>query len=101
MYPPAFSPPGRQRPPEAPVWLKYSLGMTRKRTFSLPDDVSDQVDRAAGGNVSAFVTAALRVRLARDAAAERIRHAYGDPDPEAYAYWVRRLTPSDPGQQSA
>ena len=33
--------------------------MTRKRTFSLPDDLSAELDRAAGGNASAYVTEAV------------------------------------------
>jgi hypothetical protein len=66
--------------------------MTVKRTFSLPDDVSGQLDEAAGGNASAYVAEAVRSRLARDAAAAALREAYGEPDPAAYAYWMGQLT---------
>lgn len=66
--------------------------MTRKRTFSLPDDVSALLDQVAGGNASAYVADAVRARIDRDVAAQRIRQAYGEPDPAAYAHWVQRLT---------
>lgn len=70
--------------------------MTRKRTFSLPDDLSDELDRVAGGNASAYVTAAVRDRIARDHAAQQIRDLYGEPDPAAYRYWIERLTGQEP-----
>lgn len=79
-----------------PVWQEYDSGMTRKRTFSLPDDLSDQLDQVAGGNASAYVTAAVRDRIARDRAARQIRELYGEPDPEAYRYWIERLTGQAP-----
>lgn len=66
--------------------------MTVKRTFSLPDDVSAQLDEAANGNASSYVAEAVRAKVARDAAAARIRSAYGRPDPDAYAYWRAKLT---------
>ena len=40
--------------------------MTRKRTFSLPDDLSDELDRASGGNASAYVADAVREALVAD-----------------------------------
>lgn len=73
--------------------------MTRKRTFSLPDDVSDQLDQVAGDNASAYVAEAVRDRIARDAAAERIRRAYGGIDQAAYDSWVERLTGTTPAQR--
>ena len=79
-----------------PVWQEYDFGMTRKRTFSLPDDLSDQLDQVAGGNASAYVTAAVRDRIARDRAARQIRELYGEPDPEAYQHWIERLTGQAP-----
>jgi predicted transcriptional regulator len=66
--------------------------MTRKRTFSLPDEVSDALDQVAGDNASAYVAEALRDRMAREAAAQRIRAAYGEIDQAAYDHWVQRLT---------
>jgi hypothetical protein len=84
-------------PQTPPVWLRYDSGMTRKRTFSLPDDLSDALDRVAGGNASAYITAAVRDKIARDQAAQRIRDAYGEPDPEAYTYWVERLASTGAG----
>jgi hypothetical protein len=74
--------------------------MTVKRTFSLPDDVSEQLDQAAPGNASAFVADALRERIVRDAAAARIRQAYGEPDPAAYDYWIKRLS-AESGQRAS
>ena len=75
--------------------------MTVKRTFSLPDDVSEQLDHAAGGNASAFVADAVRARIARDESALRIRAAYGEPDPDAYSYWQDRLTGGQAGQRAS
>jgi hypothetical protein len=66
--------------------------VTRKRTFSLPDDLSDELDRAAGGNASAFVADAIRERLVRDAAVGRIDELYGPPDPEAMEWAMELLT---------
>jgi hypothetical protein len=66
--------------------------VTRKRTFSLPDDLSDELDRAAGGNASAFVADAVRDRLARDAAVGRIDALYGPPDPQAMEWAMELLT---------
>ena len=83
-------------PTTTPVWLEYRTGMTRKRTFSLPDDLSTELDALAGGNASAYVTAAVRDRIARDRAARQIRDLYGEPDPQAYRYWVERLTGQTP-----
>ena len=77
------------------------LGMTRKRTFSLPDEVSDQLDRVAPENASAFVTDAVRAKIERDAAAERIKDAYGEPDPVAYAFWVGKLAGGRSGQRAS
>lgn len=71
--------------------------MTRKRTFSLPDDLSDELDRAAGGNASAYVADAVRERLARDAAVGRIDELYGPPDPQALEWAMELLT----GKRSA
>jgi hypothetical protein len=68
--------------------------VTRKRTFSLPDDLSDELDRAAAGNASAFVADAVRDRLARDAAVGRIDELYGPPDPEALEWAMELLTGS-------
>ncbi len=68
--------------------------MTTRRTFSLPDDLAQQLDEtvaAAGGNASAVVAEALRTRIARDAYRTRLNAAYGEPDPDAYAYWQQRL----------
>ena len=84
-------------PQTPPVWLRYDSGMTRKRTFSLPDDLSDELDRVAGGNASAYITSAVRDKIARDQAATRIRNAYGEPAPRAYQYWVERLTGAPTG----
>lgn len=75
--------------------------MTRKRTFSLPDEVSDQLTEVAGDNASAYVTEAVRAKLARDAAAAAIRQAYGPVDPDAYAYWTQRLTGTQAGQRAS
>ena len=86
------------RPVDPTVWPGYDPGMTKKRTFSLPDDVSDQIDRVAAGNASAYVAAAVRDKLARDSAAAAIRAAYGEPDPTAYQYWIQHLTPDQPDQ---
>ena len=66
--------------------------MTRKRTFSLPDELSSRLDEVAAGNASAYVADAVRAKLERDAAAARIVAAYGEPDPGAYAYWLERLS---------
>jgi hypothetical protein len=57
--------------------------------------VSDDIDRVAGGNASALVTEAVRDKIARD--------AYGEPDAEAYAHWIARLTPATPpaGQRAS
>jgi hypothetical protein len=66
--------------------------VTRKRTFSLPDELSSRLDEVADGNASAYVADAVRAKLERDAAAARIVAAYGQPDPGAYAYWLERLT---------
>jgi metal-responsive CopG/Arc/MetJ family transcriptional regulator len=65
--------------------------MTRKRTFSLPDELSSQLDRVAGSNVSAYVAEAVRARISRDEATDRIREAYGQIDSAAYQAWVARL----------
>ncbi len=62
--------------------------MTQRRTFSLPDDVAKALDAVAGGNASAYVAAALREKVRRDADLDRIEQAYGRPaDPSAVAYW--------------
>ena len=69
--------------------------MTVKRTFSLPEDVSGELDRQAGGNASAFVAAAVREKAARDRLWGRFLELNdGPPDPDAYAYWQQRLTPT-------
>jgi len=70
--------------------------MTVKRTFSLPDDISSLLDEAAEGNASAYVAEALRIRIDRDHAAAKVRAQYGSPDPDAYNYWLSRLTEPDP-----
>lgn len=75
--------------------------MTRKRTFSLPDDVSADLDRLAPQNASAFVADAVRAKIDQITAAHRIREAYGEPDPSAYAYWLERLAPVSPDQQTS
>lgn len=66
--------------------------MTRKRSFSLPDDLSDELDRVCGGNASAYVADAVRERLARDAAVGRIDALYGPPDPQALQWAMELLT---------
>jgi hypothetical protein len=66
--------------------------VTRKRTFSLPDDLSGELDRAAGGNASAYVAEAIRERLVRDAAVGRIDELFGPPDPEAMDWAMELLT---------
>jgi hypothetical protein len=66
--------------------------VTRKRTFSLPDDLSDDLDRAAAGNASAFVAEAIRERLVRDAAVGRIDELFGPPDPAAMEWAMELLT---------
>lgn len=43
----------------------------------------------------------LLARMAREAAAARIRQAYGPIDPDAYAMWVERLGGSAPSTQRA
>ena len=66
--------------------------MTRRRTFSLPDDVAAALDAAAGGNASAYVAAAVREKTRRDADLHRIEAVYGRPvDAEARAHWYRVL----------
>ncbi|MBI4944048.1 MAG: hypothetical protein HY830_25180 [Actinobacteria bacterium] len=70
--------------------------MTRKRTFSLPDDLSDELDRAAGGNASAYVADAVRERHARAAAVGRIDELFGPPDPEAMDWAMELLTGKRP-----
>ena len=75
--------------------------MTRKRTFSLPDEVSADLDRLAPTNASAFVADAVRAKIDQITAAQRIREAYGDPDPIAYAYWLERLAAGRPDQRAS
>lgn len=78
----------------------YARGVTQRRTFSLPDDVATALDAAAGGNASAYVTAALREKSRRDADLARIEAAYGRPaDPAAIAHWERVLGVSAAAQQ--
>ena len=74
--------------------------MTRKRTFSLPDEISEQLDAVAGDNVSAYVAEAVRARIARDTAAARIQQAY-KIDGTAYNYWIERLGGSQSGQRAS
>lgn len=75
--------------------------MTKKRTFSLPDELSDQLDAVAPENASAFVAEAVRSRIAHQAAAARLRAAYGDPDPAALAYWMAKLAPAGSDQRAS
>ena len=76
---------------------KYGWGVTmKKRTFSLPDEVSEQLDAAAAGNASAYVADAVRDKIARDRAKASVRAAYGPPDLDAYTYWVEKFTAGRP-----
>ena len=64
--------------------------MTRKRTFSLPDDVSSQLDAAAGDNASAFVVEALREKLDRARFLDQLQDLWG-PLTDAHARaWARQ-----------
>lgn len=65
-----------------------------KRSFSLPDDVSAQIDTQAPGNASAFVADAIREKASREQAWAKYVHLYGEPDPaveEAMSFWQQRL----------
>lgn len=67
----------------------------------MDDDLSARLDAAAGSNASAYVAQAVAERLDREAAAQRIRDAYGEPDPAAYAYWIDRLRPQGSDQRAS
>jgi hypothetical protein len=65
------------------------LGMTVRRTFSLPDEVSEGLDRVAGGNASAFVAETIQRRLDREDFLARLGELPGWPSeaehPEEFA----------------
>ncbi len=65
-------------------------GMTVKRTFSLPDRISQQLDELSGGNASAYVAEALEQKLDRDLLLKQLDDLWGPiTDPAALA-WARR-----------
>ena len=69
----------------------------RKRAISLPPDLDHQLTVAAGGNVSAYVAAAVRAQLDRD----RIRAVHGEPDPDLYASLIRQFTAPQADRQAS
>jgi hypothetical protein len=74
-------------------------GMTVKRTFSLPDELSRKLDRVADGNASAYVARALAYRVDRDLLLRRLDELLGPvTDPEAIA-WARRTLGLPPGTE--
>lgn len=76
-------------------------GMTVKRTFSLPDRISQQLDQVCGGNASAYVAEALEQRLDRDLLLRQLDELWGPiTDPEALA-WARRALGLPEGDQRA
>ncbi len=76
--------------------------MTVRRTFSLPQDLAERLDqRARTGSASAYVATALEEKLLRDEAGAKLQAAYGEPDPEAMAYWMLRFTGEDQGPAQA
>jgi len=79
--------------------------MTVKRSFSLPDEVSEQLDAQAPGNASAYVADAVREKAARDRAWARYVELYGEPDGavrDAMSFWRQRLVdPAAPAQRAS
>lgn len=74
------------------------MGGTRRRAISLPSELDDQLQAAAGGNVSAYVAGAVRAQLDRD----RIRAVFGEPDPELYAALLKQFTAAPkPGRRAS
>ena len=62
---------------------------TVKRTFSLPAEVSEQLDQAAAGNASAFVAEAIRhVRPWAVDASSRLEVEPGIKDPDKVRAYV-------------
>ena len=57
------------------VVLEYDLGMTKRITVSLPDDVAAYLDDAI--NVSAVVAEALRAHMERASVTEELLRAVG------------------------
>jgi antitoxin ParD1/3/4 len=65
---------------------------TKRVTVSMPDDTAEQLagmaEAAGATSVSAYVTEAVQARIARDQALDRLRQAWGEPDPDAVT-WAR------------
>jgi antitoxin ParD1/3/4 len=66
---------------------------TKRVTVSMPGPTAEQLtamaEAAGAPSVSAYVTEAVQARMAREQALERLRQAWGDPDPEGMA-WARQ-----------
>ena len=61
----------------------YASGMTRKLAVSVPDDVADRLSQEA--NVSAYVTDAVRRRMAGEKSLEMLRALGFDLTPDKMA----------------
>ena len=78
---------------------EYDLGMTKRVTVSLPDDIAAYLDRA--DNASAAVADALRAKMDRAAATEALLRAAGDEITEAGRARARNgLTPMTAEQRA-
>ncbi|WP_030487716.1 hypothetical protein [Micromonospora chokoriensis] len=73
--------------------------MTVKRSVSLPDDVADWLDRQP--NVSAAITAAVRVQMARVHLDEVLRRAGIEVTEAGRARWRERLATPIPADALA
>jgi hypothetical protein len=76
------------------------IGMTHKRTFSIPDDVSARLTAAAGGNASGFVTAAVERELDRRDLLAQLHELWGEQDPEARS-WAEQVLAVGPDRDSS
>lgn len=74
--------------------------MTRRSVY-LPDDIDAYLERLGSRQASAFVTEALRERIARDATRAGLAAAGYDPSPERVAAARAQLRRPTPAQQAA
>jgi hypothetical protein len=71
---------------------RYDLGMTKRVTVSLPDDIAAYLEKSE--NASATVAEALRAVMHRGATTEEILIAMGFKiTEEGKAYWRERIKP--------
>lgn len=77
---------------------------TKRVTVSMPGSTAEQLqamaEAAGAASVSAYVTEAVQARIARDQALDRLREAWGEPDPQAVA-WARAALLGDGAAQRA